>query len=128
MVNYRSGIVKVIIVVALAVIVGASSLLMMQEQKARAAAGQVNATLIQAIDDAQEANQATPTSEEVHELIGRIPHLTRQPGRHRYVEEYYWKGPMGEQKLYAYYSSAADKFLEAVSLNQKLTEWEGDDK
>lgn len=127
MLRHRAGVLKVILVVALAVIVGASTLFMVQEQKARSQAEQANASLIRAIDQAQVDNQATPTPKEVHELIGRQPNLTRVPARHRYVEEYYWKGPMGEQRLYVYFSTAADKFLEAVSLNHKLDQWEGGD-
>ena len=128
MVKQRGGIAKVIIVVALAALVSAAFLLMNQEQKARTAAEGANTELIKALDEAQDGNTSTPTPERVHDLIKRKPHVTRAPGRHRYVEEYYWKGPMGQQTVYAYYSTAAEKFLEAVSLNQKLDDWEGDDK
>jgi hypothetical protein len=123
MIHSRFGIAKVIVVVILAILVGAAFLLMTEEQKARSACEQVHETLGDMIDSGD-----SPTPEEVHEAIGRKPHETRNPGRHRLVEEYHWKGPMSSHTVYAYYTTGATQLLEAVSINHKLEDWEGDDK
>ena len=123
MLKSRAGVGKAVIIVALAIVVGASFLLMTQEQKARAACEEVNRTLGELIEAGE-----SPTPEEVHELIKRQPHVTRNPGKHRLVEEYHWQGPFGKQTVYTYYTTAATKLLEAVSMNAPLEEWEGDDK
>lgn len=117
------GVAKAIVIVILAAIVGASFLLMTQEQKARASASDANQSLQAKITAGESL-----TPEEVHQLIGRQPHVSRKPGKHRMVEEYRWKGPMGQQVVYAYYTTAATQLLEAVSLNQKFDDWEGDDQ
>ena len=115
----RNGIVKVIVIVVLAVLLGVAFMLMQREQEARAAAQTAMDSVIEVLD-----NGLTP--EEVREKLGRKPHVTREPGKHRFVEEYQWKGPMGQHTVYAYYTTGATKLLEAVSLNQKLEKWEGD--
>ena len=119
MIMRRHGIGKVVVFVALAALMGAAFLFMMQEQKARAACEDVNAKLAELI----EAGESL-TPEEVHEKIGRTPHVSRIPGKHRFVEEYRWAGPLSSHTVYAYYETAATKLLEAVSMNQKMPEWE----
>ncbi len=123
MVTRKAGIAKVVVVVVLAALVVLSFVLMSQEQTVRDESIAVQNKLIEAIDAGKPI-----TDEEVHELVGRMPHETRQPGKHRLVEEYHWKGPMSSHTVYAYYTTAAAKLLEASSLNQKLDDWEGDDK
>lgn len=123
MVRQRSGIAKVIVVVILAALVGAAFMIMTQEQKVRTACEQVHATLSDII---VAGDSLTP--EQVHKMINRQPHEVRKPGRHRLVEEYRWKGPFSTHTVYAYYTTAATQLLEAVSLNQKMDDWEGDDK
>lgn len=123
MIHRRSAVAKVVVVVVLAVLVGAAFMLMTQEQKARSACEQVQQTLGDMIESGN-----SPTPAEVHEAIGREPHVTRNPGRHRLVEEYHWKGPMSSHRVYAYYTTGATQLLEAVSINHKLEDWEGDDK
>ena len=119
MYNRRNGIVKVIVIVVLAVLLGVAFMLMKREQEARSAADTAMETMNEILD-------AGLTPEEVHEKVGREPHVTREPGKHRFVEEYRWKGPMGQHTIYAYYTTGATKLLEAVSMNQKLDKWEGD--
>ena len=121
MVNRRSGVAKVIIIVILLVLVAASYFLMTQEQKARDASMAVHEELVASIEDGL-------TPEAVHDKVGRKPHESRKPGKNVFVEEYHWKGPMSQHTVYAYYKTAASQFLEAVSINQKLDEWEDDDK
>lgn len=116
----RSGIVKVIVIVVLAILVGVAFMLMTQEQEARSAAEKAQSTLFDEIDSGL-------TPEQVHEKLGREPHETRIPGKNRFVEEYHWKGPMGKHTVYAYYTTGAAKYLEAVSINEKMEDWEGDD-
>lgn len=115
----RTGIVKVIVIVVLAILVGVAFMLMTQEQEARSAAESAHAVLVEEIDSGL-------TPEEVHEKLGRDPHETRIPGKNRFVEEYYWSGPMSEHTVYAYYSTGAAKYLEAASINEKMDNWEGD--
>ena len=121
-----SSAVKVTAAVILAAIVGGAVLLTAQEEKARSAANAATKSLMQAIADAETSNVGTPNIEDVHGLIARKPDVERRTYEHRYVEEYLWKGPFGDYRLYAYYRTGADKFLEAVSLNEKLVEWESD--
>ena len=119
----KTGIAKVIVVVILGVLVAASFFLMTQEQNARAACEGVHQRLQDAIESGN-----SPTPEEVQEMIDRKPHLVRNPGKHRLVEEYHWKGPFSQHKVYAYYTTGATQLLEAVSINVKMQDWEGDDK
>ena len=97
----------------------AAVVLMIKEQSATASSQQVEQAL-GAIIDAGESL----TAEEVHERIGCEPQVTRIPGKHRFVEEYRWNGPMRAHTVYAYYKTGAAKLLEAVSLNQTLPDWE----
>lgn len=113
----RVGIVKVVIVVALAALVGAAFLFMTQEQKARAGSQQIYDTLAGALDKSW-------TIDEVHEHLEREPNQTRTPSKKRLVEEYAFKGPLESHTVYAYYSVAATQILEAVSMGQKLPDWE----
>lgn len=115
----RHGIAKVIVVVILAILVGVAFVSMQREQKARSAAD----TVLTALQDNLDAGL---TPEQVHEQVGLEPDLTRTPGKHRFVEEYHWKGPMNEYVVYAYYTTGATKLLEAVSMNEKMEKWEGD--
>ena len=115
----RRGIVKVIVIVILAVLVAIAFVTMQREQEARRAADTVLTTLQDNVD-------AGLTPEQVHEQTGREPDVTRTPGKHRFVEEYRWKGPMNEYVVYAYYTTGATKLLEAVSMNEKMEKWEGD--
>ena len=115
----RQGIAKVIVIVVLAILVGIAFVTMQREQKARRAADAVVTTLQDNVD-------AGLTPEQVHEKAGREPDVTRTPGKHRFVEEYRWKGPMNEYVVYAYYTTGATKLLEAVSMNEKMEKWEGD--
>lgn len=119
----RMGIAKVIVFVVLAILVGVSFTLMTQEEKARSASETVHQTLRDAIEAGE-----SPTPEEVHEMVDRTPHEVRNPGKHRLVEEFHWQGPFSEHRVYAYYTTGATKLLEAVSLNQLMEDWEGDDK
>jgi|GEM_PF-4220936 len=119
--KHRNGIVKVIVIVILAVLLGVAFMLMQREQQARTASETAMETMNEILDQEQGI-----TPEEVREKLGRKPHVTREPGKHRFVEEYQWKGPMGQHTIYAYYTTGATKLLEAVSLNKKLDDWEGD--
>lgn len=118
-INHRSGIVKVIIIVVLAALVGAAYLFMTQEQTARTASEQGMTTLGDAIDAGEQYDP-----EKVREVLKRDPNESRTPFKNRLVEEYIWKGPISSHTVYAYYSVAAIKILEAVSLNKKLDDWE----
>ena len=113
----KSGIVKVIVIVALAALVGAAFLFMTQEQSARNGTQEIYDSLSRAVDDHL-------TNEEVHKRLGRGPNQTRTPSKHRLVEEYTLKGPFESHTVYAYYTVAATKILEAASLDQKLESWE----
>ncbi len=115
----RNGIAKVILIAVLAVIAGMAFVFMTREQEARSAAETTLATIKDHIDSGL-------TPEEIHEKVGREPDATRIPGQHRYVEEYHWSGPFSQHKVYTYYTTGATKLLEAVSMNQKLEDWEGD--
>lgn len=119
----RKGIAKVIVFVVLAILVGVSFMFMTQEEKARDASVKLHNTLTEVIEKGE-----SPTPEEVHALVDRTPHETRNPGKHRLVEEFHWQGPFSEHRVYAYYTTGSTKLLEAVSLNQKMDDWEGDDK
>jgi len=115
----RRGIVKVVIIVILAALVGAAYLFMTQEQAARTASEQAMSTLGDAIDAGE---QYEP--DKVREVLNREPNESRTPFKNRLVEEYIWKGPFSSHTVYAYYEVAAIKILEAVSVNQKLADWE----
>lgn len=115
----RRGNSRVIIAVVLVCLVGVSVQLMSQEQAARDAASTAS-ELLEAVLDSGESL----TPETIHEKLGRTPDLTRKPAPHRYVEEYHWQGPMSSYKVYAYYQTGATKLLEAVSLNQTISERE----
>lgn len=108
-----------IVIVVLAILVGIAFVTMQREQTARSAADRVLTALQDEVD-------AGLTPEQVHEKAGRKPDTTRTPGKHRLVEEYRWKGPMNEYVVYAYYTTGATQLLEAVSMNEKLENWEGD--
>ena len=64
------------------------------------------------------------TPEEVQAVIGLSPEATRTPAKHKLVEEYKWAGPFGTYTLYVYYRTAATQLMEAVSLNERLADWE----
>lgn len=119
----RSGIAKVVIIVILLVLVGVSFVLMTREQEAREASIAARDALVSFID-----SEVPTTADQVQEELGRPPHVSRNPGKHRLVEEYKWSGPMSTHTVYAYYTTGATQLLEAVALNQQLDDWEGDDK
>lgn len=119
----RSGIAKPVIIVILLVLVGVSFVLMTREQEAREASVAARDALVSFID-----SEEPTTADQVHEKLARQPHVARNPGKHRLVEEYKWSGPMSTHTVYAYYSTGATQLLEAVALNQKLEDWEGDDR
>ena len=108
---------KVIIALVLAALVGAAFLWMSQEQQARQAAQGIYDALEAALDDSL-------TDADVHDRLGRQPNVIREPFRKRLVEEYTFKGPFQEHTVYAYYSVAAAKILEAVTINQISETWE----
>ena len=113
------GIVKVIVVVILAILVAASFMFMSKEQGARRSAELATNKLVQIID---EEKQFGP--DQVQQTLGVKPTNTREPNRHRLIEEYTWHGPFSEHTVYAYYGVAATKILEATSMNQKMDDWE----
>ena len=115
----RLGSAKLLIIVILLALVGASAWIMTQEQAARDACTAAEGILADAIESGPGL-----TPEEVHEKLGRKPSLERTPGKHRFVEEYRFAGPISTQIIYAYYETAATKLLEAVSVNQKMEQWE----
>lgn len=119
MTEKRNGIVKVILIVVLVVLAAVAFVLMTREQEAQAGAEAAMETIKEHIDSGL-------TPEEIREKVGRDPDETRTPGKHRFVEEYHWMGPFSQHKVYAYYTTGATKLLEAVSMNQKLDDWEGD--
>ena len=92
---------------------------MTQEQDTRSSVGNMHRTL----GDIIEVGQSL-TPEEVHKKIGRKPHVTRIPVKHRLVEDYKWKGPFTAHTVYAYYTTAATKLFEDVSMNQILPDRE----
>lgn len=112
-----SAITKAILAVLLACIAGAAFLWMSQEQQARAASQELYSTLAAAVDEQL-------TIDEVHERLGREPSKSRNPFRKRLVEEYTYRGPFESHTVYAYYSIAATKILEAASIDQTLDNWE----
>lgn len=117
----RRGKTKPILMLILIAFVAGAFYLMTQEQAAREYCERINNTLAATIN---EPSGPGLTPKEVHEKIGVEPNVTRTPGKHKYVEEYTSKGPMDSYVVYAYYKTGATKLLEAVSLNQKLDDWE----
>ena len=115
--KHGSAIVKAIIAVILAAMAGAAFLWMSQEQQARASAQTIYDSLADAVEEQL-------TVDQIHERLGRLPNDSRTPFKNRLVEEYTYQGPFDSHTVYAYYSVAATKILEAVSIDQKLTEWE----
>lgn len=115
----RQGNSRVVIAVVLVGLVGVAVVLMTQEQDARGAATAASELLIGELDSGESL-----TPEKIHEMLGRTPHVTRNPIKHCYVEEYHWQGPMSSHKVYAYYQTGATQLLEAVSLNRTIPERE----
>jgi hypothetical protein len=96
-------------------------IVMTSEQRARSASQEAHESLAKVIEEG-----GTLTHEQVHERLGRDPDESRQPARHRLVEEYRWEGGLETHTVYVYYTTAAAKLLTAVSINQQIAEMEGD--
>lgn len=111
------GFAKVIVVLVLAALVGVALYLMVQEQGAREYCEGISSKLEAAIDEGL-------TPEQVHERIGAEPTKMRNLGKYKNVEEYSAQGPMNSYTVYVYYRKAATQFMEAVSANQTLPDWE----
>ena len=60
----------------------------------------------------------------VHEVAGREPSTSydHETANRTFVEEYSWRGAFRQYTVYCYYRVAADKILDAVSLNEPLQE------
>ena len=113
----KRGAAKPIVTIVLFLLLLVAGFVLIKESAAKSEAQSIADTLSAEINNG-------PTEVEVHELLGLTPTATRKPGHKKYVEEYTNQGMLKTYTVYAYYRTGAAKFLEAVSVNETIPEWE----